>query len=319
MNSIAHSPAFVGIDIAKHHLDVHFRPQGRNLRLTYDRAGLARLLGELGLVDQPLIVLEATGGLERAAARALRDIGHKVAVANPRQVRDFARATGLLAKTDRLDATVLARYAEAIRPEPRAARDRAGEALADLLARRRQIVAMTTAENNRLGACREARTARRIKVHLRWLEKELAMFDETLRDAIDAHPSWHALARRLQAVPGIGQTTARSLIANLPELGQLDRRQIAALVGVAPLARDSGRMRGKRSVWGGRAELRAALYMAALVASRHNPVIAPFYKRLIANGKKPKVAIVACMRKMLCMLNAMVRDNAEWRGAAKSA
>ena len=319
MNSILHPPAFVGIDIAKHHLDVHFRGQDRTLRLPYDRTGLARLLGELGALDDCLIVLEATGGLERTAVRLLADCGHGVAVVNPRQVRDFARATGLLAKTDRLDAAVLARYAEAIRPAPRAGRDKAGEALADLLARRRQIVAMTTAENNRLGAAREPGIKRRIRAHLRWLDKELARMEEELREAIDAHPAWRERLRRLEAVPGIGKTTARNLIANLPELGSLDRRSIAALVGLAPLARDSGMMRGTRSVWGGRAEVRAALYMAALVASRHNPVIAEFYKRLIANGKKPKVAIVACMRKMLTMLNAMMRDGAEWRGMPESA
>lgn len=319
MKSIQHSPAFVGIDIAKHHLDVHFRAPGRTLHLPYTRAGLARLLGELGALDDALIVLEATGGLERTAVRLLQDCGHAVCVVNPRQVRDFARATGLLAKTDRLDAAVLARYAEAIRPEPRAGRDRAGEALADLLARRRQLVAMTTAENNRLGAAREAAIKRRIKAHLRWLDKELARIEEELRDAIDGHPAWRQRLRRLQAVPGVGRTTAQSLIANLPELGTLDRRRIAALVGLAPLARDSGRMRGTRSVWGGRADVRATLYMAALVASRHNPVIAEFYKRLIANGKKPKVAIVACMRKMLIMLNAMIRDNTEWRGMPESA
>lgn len=178
---------------------------------------------------------------------------------------------------------------------------------------------MTTAENNRLCAAREAAIKRRIKAHLRWLGKELDRMEQELCEAIDAHPAWRERLRRLQAVPGIGKTSAQSLIANLPELGTLDRRRIAALVGLAPLARDSGMMRGTRSVWGGRSEVRATLYMAALVASRHNPVIAEFYKRLIANGKKPKVAIVACMRKMLVMLNAMIRDGSEWRGMPESA
>ncbi len=243
---------------------------------------------------------------------ALAASGLAVAVVNPRQARDFARATGRLAKTDRIDAYVLAHFAEAVRPTPRAVPEEEAYVFGAILARRRQIVEMLTAENNRLGTAPRA-VRKRIEAHVRWLEKELKRTDDDLDEAIEQSPTWRENAALLRSVPGVGPVLCRTLLAELPELGTLTHKQLAALVGVAPLNRDSGTMRGKRAVWGGRSGVRAALYMAALVATRHNPQVKDFYERLLAAGKAKKVALVACMRKLLIILNAVLKHRTPWR------
>jgi transposase len=258
-----------------------------------------------------LIVLEATGGLELPLTGALAAAGLPVVVVNPRQVRDFAKATGRLAKTDALDAAVLAQFAEAVRPPLRPLPDAATQALSALLLRRRQLIAMLTAEKNRLGLA-PTPVRKGITVHIRWLDGRLADLNEELAHTIRESPVWREKDDLLQSTPGVGPVLALTLVASLPELGTLTRQQIAALVGVAPLNRDSGRFRGTRRVWGGRAHVRAALYMSALVATRFNPVIRVFYQRLCAAGKIKKVALTACMRKLLTILNAMLRHQTPW-------
>jgi len=239
-----------------------------------------------------------------------------VVVANPRQVHDFGKATGQLAKTDRIDAALLALFAERVRPAVRPLPDTATEALSALLTRRRQLLEMLTAEHNRLGFARAAQIRRGLQQHIRWLERQLAGVDTDLARTIETSPVWRAAEDLLRSVPGIGPVVSRTLIGALPELGRLNRKQIAALVGVAPHARDSGTLRGRRMVWGGRAPVRAVLYMSALTASRHNPVIRAFYQRLRAAGKPAKVALTACMRKLLVTLNAMMREQTHWTPAA---
>ncbi len=255
-----------------------------------------------------------TGGYERAATVALTAAGLPAVVVNARQIRDFARSTGQLAKTDRLDAAVLALFAERVQPALRPLADGATTELADLVTRRRQLQDMLTQEKNRLGLAR-ARVRRDVQAHIRWLEKRVKETDDDLRQAIEASPVWRVKEDLLRSVPGIGPVVARTLLALLPELGQLDRKQIAALVGVAPLARDSGQWRGRRVIWGGRATVRRVLYMAALVASRRNPVLRAFYTRLCDAGKPAKVALVACMRKLLTILNAMLATGTPWQPA----
>lgn len=304
--------AFVGIDVAKATLDVTVRPTGERWQLANEEPAFAALLARLRPLAPTLVVLEATGGFEHAVVAALAAAGLPVVVANPRQVRDFARATGQLAKTDTIDAQVLALFAERVRPTPRPLPDEAVQALDAVLTRRRQLVEMLTAERNRLGRAR-ASVARRIRAHLRWLERELADVDRDLGRLIEQSPVWRAQDDLLQSVPGVGPVVSRTLLGELPELGRLTRKQIAALVGVAPLARDSGTLRGRRLVWGGRAPVRAVLYMGALVATRWNPVIRAFYLRLRAAGKPAKVALVACMRKLLIILNAMARSGTHGR------
>jgi len=245
-------------------------------------------------------------------------VGLPIVVINPRQARDFARATGRLAKTDALDAAVLAHFAEAIRPTPRPLPDETAQQLAALVARRRQLVEMRTAENNRLhGTAPNLRP--RINRHIAWLDQELETINQDLETMIQSSPLWRAKEELLRSVPGVGPTVARTLVAELPELGHLNRKEIAALVGVAPLNRDSGTLRGRRAIWGGRASVRLVLYMAALVASRRNPVIKAFYDRLLAAGKTPKVALVACMRKLLTILNTMLNHGTSWNPARVSA
>lgn len=316
MQSLNHPPVFVGVDVSKARLDVHVLPSDERLTLKHTKAGMSRLLACLSDLGAPLVVLEATGGLEEPCARLLASAGFETAVVNPRQVRDFARAVGLLAKTDRLDAYVIARFAEAVAPKTRVRPDAARAELAGLIARRRQLVGMRTAESNRLKRARHrqasAALCRGIAAHVRWLHGEIDKVETALREAVVADPVWRERADLLMSVPGVGPASATALIAGLPELGRLDRRAIASLVGVAPLNRDSGQMRGKRTIWGGRRDIRAVLYMACLVASRHNPVIRAFYQRLIAAGKPPKAALAACMRKLLTILNAMIRDHKPW-------
>ena len=258
------------------------------------------------------LVLEATGGLEVPLASALAVAGIPVAVVNPRQVRDFAKATGRLAKTDAIDAQTLARFAEAVRPAPRPLPDEAAQAFSALLTRRRQLIEMLVAEQNRMQ--RAPRPIQpQIQAHVTWLKQQLAALDEDLTHRIQSTPIWREQEDLLRSVPGIGPVVSRTLLAELPELGTLTHKQIAALVGVAPLNRDSGTLRGRRTTWGGRAVVRAALYMSTLVATKHNPVIKVFYQRLRAAGKAPKVALVACMRKLVTILNAIVKHRTPWR------
>ena len=303
---------YVGIDVSKHWLDVGIRPAGRAERLANDEAGIEAVVVQLGAVAPERIVLEASGGLELPLVAALAAAALPVVVVNPRQVRDFARATGRLAKTDALDAQVLAHFAEAVRPELRPLPDAETQALRDLVARRRQLVAMLVAERQRRRAARAA-VRPGIEAHIAWLQQARAQLDDQLQTSVQLSPHWRAQDQLLRSVPGVGPQLARTLLAQLPELGQLDRRRIAALVGVAPYNRDSGQWRGPRSIWGGRASVRAALYMSALVASRHNPVIRDFYQRLLARGKPKKSALTACMRKLLVILNAILKTNTPWQ------
>ncbi len=302
---------FVGIDVAKATLDIASLPDGESWTVTNDEQGLAELAPRLVALTPALVVLEATGGFEFLAAITLAKAGLPVAVINPRQVRDFAKAMGRLAKTDALDATLLADFAQRVRPEPRPLPDEAAQLLESLLTRRRQIIEMLTAEKNRLGFARGP-VKRDISQHIRWLEKRLADVDGDLQDAVASSPLYQAKADLLRSVPGVGQVTTLTLLASLPELGHLSRHEIAALVGVAPLNRDSGTMRGKRMVWGGRAPVRAVLYMATVVGIKHNAVLRGFYERLRAAGKPFKVAATACMRKLLTILNAMLKHNRQW-------
>lgn len=306
------TPVCVGIDVSKAQLDLACRPAGPACSAPQTEAGLATLVAHLRTLQPTVIVLEATGGLERPLVRALVDAALPVVVVNPRHVRDFAKATGHLAKTDALDAQVLARFAEAVRPPLRPVPDAPTQALAALLARRRQLVDMLTAEKNRLGQA-PTRVQKRIRAHLTWLTTEWARVDDDLDQAIRHSPLWQAQETLLQSVPGVGPVVTRTLLADLPELGTLNRKQIAALVGVAPFNRDSGTLRGRRTVWGGRAPVRAALYMGALVGVRHNPGLKAFYQRLRHAGKRPKVALVACMRKLLTLLNAILKHRTPWR------
>jgi len=303
---------FVGIDVAKATLEVHVRPSGESVTVAYDEAGLHQLVARWQALPATLIVLEATGGYEVTVAATLASAGLPVAVVNPRQIRDFARATGQLAKTDRLDAAMIARFAEAVRPAVRPLAVPAAEALGALVARRRQLVDMLAAERNRQSQARPRQLQQRIGAHVHWLTKAVADIDKELTTTIRATPVWRQKDELLTSVPAVGPVTAHTLIADVPELGQLGRRQIAALIGVAPLNRDSGQWRGRRMIGGGRAQVRTVLYMATLVAVRHNPRLAAFYARLTAAGRPKKVALVAAMRKLLTILNAIVRDRRPW-------
>jgi transposase len=306
---------FVGIDVAKDRLDVHLRPSDEAFSVARDSEGLTALRQRLRPLDPYLVVLEATGGFEQTLAAALVSQAMPLAVVNPRQIRDFARATGQLAKTDALDAKAIARFAEAIKPEPRPVPDEQARALGELVARRRQVIEMMTAERNRRRQLSSRRLIKSVDRLLAVLQKELSELEQEVGEGIRGTPAWRERDELLRSVPGIGNVVARTLIADLPELGRLGRKQIAALVGIAPLNRDSGRMHGKRTTWGGRAKVRSALYMAALVASRRNPVLKAFYQRLISFGKPKKLALIAVMRKLLTILNAMVRDNKRWQNA----
>ena len=309
---MSNTPLFVGIDVAKDRLDLAVRPQGERWTATNDDAGIAALVTRLQGVHPALVVLEATGGLELPLATALAAAQLQVAVVNPRQVRDFAKATGTLAKTDRIDAAVLAHFGEAVRPEPRPVPDDLAQTLSALVTRRRQVVEILTAERNRLSSAATPMRAR-ITAHIDWLERELDDLDGDLERLVRESPIWREHEALLRSVPGVGSVLARTLLAELPELGRLDRKEIAALVGVAPLNRDSGRMRGKRTVWGGPAQVRAVLYMATVVAARFNPTIKAFSTRLLAAGKQKQAALTACMRKLLTILNAMMKHQTPWR------
>jgi transposase len=303
--------SWIGIDVAKAELVVHARPALEDWTVPNTARGIDELVDRLVPLAPHGIVLEATGGYERAVVAALAARGLPVVVVNPRQVREFARATGQRAKTDRIDAALLALFGERVRPERRGLSDEATSDLAALVLRRRQLTDMLVAEQNRLGLARRA-VRKSLKKHVAYLERELHLTDAELRDAIEASPVWRVNDDVLQSAPGIGPVTAQTMLATLPELGTLTHKQMSALVGVAPMAHDSGAVRGKRAIAGGRAAVRAVLYMATLVATRHNPVIRAFYQRLLAAGKPKKVALVACMRKLLTILNAMVRDQRHW-------
>jgi transposase len=303
---------FIGIDVAKDRLDVHIRPGGEVFMVARNGSGLALLVERLRTLAPALVVLEATGGYETVVASALAAAQLPLAVVNPRQIRDFARATGKLAKTDRLDAAVIAHFAEAVRPPARPVATAEAQALGELVARRRQVIEMIIAERNRRRMASQRRVIRAIERHLALLQAELSELEGDIDGAIRNSPAWQADADLLASVPGVGKATLRTLIAELPELGHLNRRKIAALVGVAPVNRDSGTLRGRRTIAGGRPAVRTALYMAALVASRANPVIAAHYTKLRTAGKTGKQALIACIRKLVVILNAILRDRKPW-------
>jgi transposase len=308
----------IGIDVAKDELVVAARPTGERWSVGNDEANVRELATRLGTMMPTLVVLEATGGYELLCVAALAAAGLPVVVVNPRQVRDFARATGQLAKTDRIDADILALFAERVQPELRPLADAATQELETLLARRRQLLEMLQAEKNRLGQVfgRGHRAVRKsLKSHITFLERQLHSTETDLGALIRSTPAWRERDDLLQTVPGIGTIVSSTLVAELPELGRLSRRAIAKLVGVAPLSRDSGTFRGQRFIQGGRAPVRTALYMAALVGARRNPTLRAFYLRLVAAGKPKKVALVACMRKLLTILNTMVRTRTPWQSS----
>lgn len=304
-------PVFVGIDVSKASLDVAVHRPATRWTVDYTEATLPSLVARLTALAPALIVLEATGGLEGPLVGAVAAAGLPVVVVNPRQVRDFAKATGRLAKTDTLDAAVLAHFAAAVQPAVRPLPDAATQGLAAVVTRRRQLVDMLTAERNRL-SCAPLGLRKELQAHIRWLERRIAGLDTELEHAIRTSPVWRAQEARLRSVPGIGPIVARTLLAQLPELGTLAPKPLAALVGVAPLNRDSGLFRGRRKVGGGRAAVRAVLDMGPLAAVRFNPVLRPFYQRLRAAGKLPKVALTACMHKLLTILNALLKHQRRW-------
>lgn len=303
---------FVGIDVSKTSLDTFILPQGDQLNFSNDEDGISILMDSIRSYAPALIVLEATGGFEAPAASAMAEAGLPVVVVNPRQVRNFAKAIGKLAKTDKIDAQVIALYGQNIRPEVRPLKDVQARELTALNARRRQLMQMIVAEKNRLSMAPEI-NRKDIKLHLDWLGNRLDKINDEIRKIIRKSPIWREKEGILRSAPGIGPVISAAIITDLPELGTLNRKQISSLVGVAPLNRDSGKYRGNRTIWGGRASVRCALYMGTVVATRFNPVIKKFYQRLIEAGKKPKVAIVACMRKLLTILNVMIKDGKKWQ------
>lgn len=303
--------SFVGIDVAKSWLDVGFLATGSTERLNHDEARIAGLCERLRAQMPTLVVMEATGGVETALASALAAAGVPVAVVNPRQVRDYARACGRLAKTDKIDALILAAFAQAIRPQVRTLKDEETQALGALLARRRQLIDMRVQEKLRLDRAAAVQRSS-LKEHIAWLDARIDQIDIDLIHRLRTSTIWREKDDLLQAIPGVGKVTRLTLLAELPELGTLDRKQIAALVGLAPFNRDSGQHRGQRVIWGGRAQVRQVLYMAALAATRSNPTIRAFYQRLCAQGKPKKVALTACMRKLLTVMNAVVKNQTPW-------
>jgi len=302
---------FIGIDVSKDKLDVAVRPTGEFMSFSNNEDGISCVVDFVKSFSPNLVVLEATGGLETAAVGVLADKGLPVVVVNPRQVRDFAKATGKLAKTDEIDAHLIARFGEAVRPEIRPLKDQDAQKLTALITRRRQIVEMITAEKNRLNTAPKW-TSKDIQTNISWLEKCLKKVDKVLKNLLKKSPVWREKDEILQSTPGVGPVLSMTLLSGLPELGTLNRKEIAALVGVAPLNRDSGLFRGKRMIWGGRANIRSVLYMSATCAMRFNPTIRIFYERLRLAGKIHKVAITACMRKLLVILNTMIKNRTYW-------
>lgn len=312
MSTIAQYTNFVGIDVSMDWLDVHVLPEDIRFRVANHSRGIWSLIGRLTSCDVPLVVMEASGGFERRALDTIAGAGVAVAMVNPRQIRSFARALGVLAKTDQIDALAIARYAEAVKPQPRDAAHRDLSEIKALITRRRQLSDMLTQEKGRRCRVTSALIRRRLLVSMRNLKKEIELIDREIDRQIVVHEAFARREALLRSVPGVGKVVARSLIAFVPELGTLSRRQIAGLIGVAPFNRDSGTMRGRRTIWGGRANVRAVLYMSALVAARCNSVLSAFYRQLLARGKQPKVALTACMRKLLTILNAMMRSQKAW-------
>lgn len=304
---------YIGIDVAKAEFEIKESGPQKTYSERHTQTGIRRVVRRMAAIQPALVVMEATGGLEKALARALAAAGIRVAVINPRQIRDFARSLGKLAKTDGIDAEVIALYAERIRPEPRDFPDADTDMLDALLTRRQQLIQMMTAEKNRLQQTASAAIQRSIRAVIRSFEKEIESLSRSVDSLVASCPEMQAKSDLLQSVSGVGPVVAQTLIAAVPELGKVGRKQIAALIGVAPINRDSGTMRGYRTTWGGRSQVRAILYMAALSAIRSNPPIRAFYKRLIASGKKKMVALVACMRKLLVMLNAILKHGTPWR------
>lgn len=315
MESTPAADRFVGIDVSKSWVDVHVRPDGLAFRCATDGAGLADLVRRVQPLAPRLIAMEASGGYEGIVAVSLAEAGLPVAIVNPRQVRKFAEALGQLAKTDAIDARVIAHFAEAVRPPPRAMPEATLARLQELLARRRQLVVMINAEKQRFAKAESTETRRSCKAMLTSLERERARIDRAIDKLVKASPLWCAKLDLLTSVPGVGDIVARTLVAELPELGSVDRHQIAALAGVAPFSRDSGRRKGRRFVRAGRVQVRAPVYMACLVAIRHNPPLRAFYRRLRDAGKPARLALVAVMRKLLTILNAMLRDRRPWASA----
>jgi transposase len=306
---------FVGIDVAKDRLDVHLRPGGEVFSVARDGEGIEALIARLRGVRPTLVVLEATGGFETVVAAALSAAELPLTVVNPRQIRDFARATGRLAKTDAVDAAVIAHFAEAVKPQARPVPSAEARLLGELVARRRQLIEMMTAERNRRRQLTSKRLIKGIDRILAALQSQLTELEQDIDDMVRGTPAWREKEDLLVSVPGIGPRIARTLIADLPELGSLGRRQVASLIGVAPFNRDSGKWRGRRTIAGGRASVRTALYMSVLVSIRRKLPLAAVYQRLRAAGKPAKVAIVACMRKLATILNAILRDNQPWQAA----
>jgi len=315
MDAKTEADRFIGIDVSKARVDVHVRPEGSVFYCTTDTDGLAELVRRLTPLRPRLVVLEASGGYEGVVAAALAEAGLPVAIVNPRQVRKFAGAIGRLAKTDAIDAAVIAHFAQAVRPAARPPPDDLAVRLGELMARRRQLVVMINAEKQRLARAHDRIAQSSFRAVLKRLEAERVRIDKAIDKLIEASPLWCAKQDLLKSVPGVGDVVARTLIAELPELGQVDRHQIAALAGIAPMNRDSGRYRGKRKIQGGRVEVRAPLYMACLVAIRHNPALKSFYRRLREAGKPARLALVAAMRKLLTILNAILRDQRPWAPA----
>jgi transposase len=303
---------FVGIDVSKSTLDVCIEPDEKTLHVAYDEAGIKQIVDRLKEVSPTLIVIEATGGLEIRIATELASKGLQVAVINPRQARDFAKATGRLAKTDQVDAAMLAVFAKAIRPQARPLRDEDTCALNDMVSRRRQLIDMRVQETLRLGTAASKPLQKNLSKHIAWLDKRIAEIDTDLTKRLRNSDVWRIKDDLLRGIPGVGAVTTLTVLAKCPELGTLNRREIAALTGVAPLANDSGKHRGKRFIWGGRADVRAVLYMAAVSAIRCNEPIKAFAERLKKAGKPPKVVIVACMRKLLTIMNSMLKNNEPW-------
>jgi transposase len=310
--SEANIETFVGVDVSKNTLDVCAEPGNVRLHVAYDEEGIRRVCNELSGRQPRLIVVEATGGLETRLVAALAAKGLDVSVINPRQARDFAKATGQLAKTDEVDAAILCAFARAIRPPVRVLKDETTRELEALVTRRQQLVAMRTQETQRLYTVSGKALQKEVTRHIAWLNKRIVELDDTIRRRLRNSEIWRTKDDLLRGVPGIGEVNSAMLLCKCPEIGRLNRREISKLVGVAPLANDSGKHHGKRHIWGGRAEVRATLYMATIVAMKWNPVIKAFAERLQLAGKAPKVVIVACMRKLLSILNAMIKNMSPW-------
>lgn len=304
--------SFVGIDVSKNTLDLRIEPAGEAMHVAYDDQGIAQVCRRLVEALPTLIVMEATGGLETRLAGELAAKGLRVAVINPRQARDFAKATGQLAKTDRVDAAILCAFARAIRPAVRPLKSADARELDDLVNRRHQLVEIRVQETLRLATASSKAFQKSLKTHIAWLDKRITKLDHDLKDRLQTSDAWKVKDDLLRGIPGVGDVTSMTMLAKCPELGQLNRREIAKLVGVAPLADDSGKHRGKRFIWGGRADVRAVLYMATVAAMRCNPAIKPFAQRLKMSGKPAKVVIAACMRKLLTIMNAMIKTNSPW-------